>query len=497
MWTWFTARLTAFGVGATLAAGCHTPWEPPDSSLRTNHAPNAPAVPAKAEVLPGTRGVQVANFQQPLPPAEETLDLGVALRLAGVDNPTIKLAREAVRESLANQLAAQSLLLPTVNVGGNFRDHRGALLASQGFVRIVDFQSAYVGTGAGVIGGGTAIVPGVRLFAHLGDAAYEPLAARQQVTVRRSDAHAIQNAILLDVAAEYLQLVGAEARLTVLLKGEADLAEVVRLTVAHANAGRGRQADADRASANLELLRSDLRRAEEDVAVASARLCRLLNLDPSTRLRTPGGSVQPIRLIPENVDLEGLVAESLRSRPEVLARAAAVAEAQTRGRQERVWPWLPTVSVGYSYGGFGGNVTASDFGSLRGRSEFDATAVWSVQNLGFGNRARVRVADAGVGAAIAGYDLTTNQIRREVTEAVAAARAAATLIKTTNEALAAAEDGFALEMERIKQVQGRPIEELDSFRQLLESRQEALRAVVAFNVAQFRLFVAVGNTPER
>jgi hypothetical protein len=36
---------------------------------------------------------------------------------------------------------------------------------------------------------------------------------------------------------------------------------------------------------------------------------------------------------------------------------------------------------------------------------------------------------------------------------------------------------------------------LDSFRQLLESRQELLRALIAFGLAQFRLFVAVGNTP--
>jgi outer membrane protein TolC len=51
-------------------------------------------------------------------------------------------------------------------------------------------------------------------------------------------------------------------------------------------------------------------------------------------------------------------------------------------------------------------------------------------------------------------------------------------------------------MSRIKQGGPyRPIEVLDSFRQLLDSRQELLRAVVAFNIAQFRLFVAVGNTP--
>jgi outer membrane protein TolC len=179
----------------------------------------------------------------------------------------------------------------------------------------------------------------------------------------------------------------------------------------------------------------------------------------------------------------------------VAARTAAVAEAQTRGRQERVRPWLPTVSVGYSYGGFGGNALANDFGPLHNRAEFDATAVWTVQNLGFGNRARVRAAEATVGGALAAYDLAVNRVRGEVAEAVAAARAAAAQIKTAQEALAAAEEGFELERRRIRQGQWRPIEVLDSFRQLVESRQEMVRAIVAFDVAQFRLFVAVGNTP--
>jgi hypothetical protein len=55
---------------------------------------------------------------------------------------------------------------------------------------------------------------------------------------------------------------------------------------------------------------------------------------------------------------------------------------------------------------------------------------------------------------------------------------------------------FRLEAERIKLGQGRPIETLDSFRQLLQSRLELSRAIVAFDVAQFQLFVALGSNPE-
>lgn len=516
-------RLIALGAGAALTVGCQAVVPPEPPNPRATVYPGVPArgatgvpqagaavAPTDSAKLPGTvvagaaersekSLVRFAQLEQPgaLPPTESTLDLGVALRLAGVENPTINLAQEVVREALADQLAARSLLLPSLSAGANLRLHRGALLAASGIVRTVDLQSLYVGFGAGASGAGTVAVPGVRLFAHLGDAVYEPLAARQRVTARRSESQAVQNAILLDVATGYLELVGAESRLEVLKRGEAELAELNRLALANAKAGQYRQSDAKRAETNLELLHRDLFRAEEEVKVASARLCRLLQLDPSVRLRTPGGGVQPFRLIPENVEAEPLLAEALRTRPEVFARAAAISEAQTRVRQEQVRPFLPTVSVGYSYGGMGGgsNQAASDFSPLRGRSDFDVVAVWNVQNLGFGNRARVRGADAALGATIAGYDLAVNQIRREVTEALADARAAVAQITTAEAALVTAEEGFKLEMERIKQAQGRPIEILDSFRQLLESRQELLRAVVAFNTAQFRLFVAVGSNP--
>lgn len=425
------------------------------------------------------------------------IDLGVALRLAGVDNPTINLARERIEEALANQLAADSLLLPTLNAGGNYRQHNGPLLSSAGFVRDVNLRSAYAGWGARTLAAETVAFPGVRLFAHLGDAAYEPLAARQRVTVRRFDAQAVQNAILLDVVTAYIGLAGAEAQLQVLRDGQTLLAEVARIAEIYAQKGQGRQGEAQRAAANVALLNRQLPRAVEEIQVASSQLTRLLSLDPTIRLRTPTGPIEPFQLVPEDTAMETLVAAAIRSRPELFARSAAVDEAQVRVRQERVRPWLPLVSVGYSAGVFGGgsNLTTPDFSPFSGRSDFDVWAIWTFESLGFGNRARTNRADAVVGQTIADLNTVTNQVRREVADALAAARAAARQMETARQAIGPGEEGFKVESERVRQGQGRPIELLDSFRQLLESRRELIRATVAFNIAQFRLYVAIGRDP--
>src|SRR5262249_39074590 len=118
----------------------------------------------------------------PPPAADLPLDLSTALTLAGVDNPTIALAEEAVRASEAEQLQARALLLPTLNAGASFDWHDGALESSQGIIRSVERQSVYFGAGASAVGAGTVTVPGVHLIGHLADALYAPHIARERLT---------------------------------------------------------------------------------------------------------------------------------------------------------------------------------------------------------------------------------------------------------------------------------------------------------------------------
>jgi outer membrane protein TolC len=430
--------------------------------------------------------------------APVVLDLATALRMAGVDNPTIGLAQERIREALADQLAARSLLLPSINLGTNFRLHRGALQDDPGFLLDPRSQGLFVGAGAGAVGTGTVTIPGVWLFSYLADAIYEPIAAGQVVNIDRADALAVQNSILLNVSTVYLRLVAAEARMDILRQAEADVNEIVRITRAFAASGQGAVADARRASANADLVRRQIHAAEGDQQAASARLAGLLSQDPSATLRTPGNRVESFRLVEENADLESLLAVALGARPELAARAAEIQEAQTRVRQERARPWLPLVAVGYSAGAFGGgsNRVSTNFSPLQDRNDFAVLAAWNIQNMGLGNRARVSRAGAVVGQANAAYQTTINQVRDEVASAQAAARTAARQAQAAQTSLNAAVEAFRLDTERIKQGQGRPIEALDSFRQLVDARLELLRSIVAFDIAQLQLWVATGSTPE-
>ncbi len=469
------------------------------------HSPAAgperlPETPASPEAILAPR--PSASGPSADPPADfggdtSVIDLPTALLLADRVNPEIGISRQAIQQSLALLQGARVLLLPSLTAGTNYHLHNGNLQRPDGTILELSQQSLYYGGGAQAIGTQTVTYPAIRIFAHLGDAVFEPLAARQQTVVRRFDADASFNSVLLSVSTRYLGLMAAEARLEVLHESRADAGEVVRITVNFARVGQGRQADADRVKTEAILIDSQIQRAQEQVAVAAAELSQLLNLDPSTRLKTVGGPIPLLQLVDPSYRLNQLLDIALRQRPEVAARNAEIAETETRYRQERTRPLLPTISVGFSAGAFGGgsNFTNPTFGLFGGRTDFDAIAFWTVQNLGVGNGARWRGRQAQTGEAAAARVRAVNLVRREVAEAYAQVSAGRQEVNVQEKRLAAAEAGFREELNRIRGGEGLPIELLDNLTRLVAARQALVAAVAAYDQAQFRLFVALGQAP--
>ncbi len=266
------------------------------------------------------------------------------------------------------------------------------------------------------------------------------------------DAAATQNAVLLDVTTRYLALVEAEAHVQAIRQSEAEYQQIADLTADFARTGQGRQADADRAKADALLLHTTEQRAEEDEAVAAAELARLLSRDPAVRLHTPGGPVPMVPLVDPRLDLETLVRIAVDNRPETAARTADVALNEARLREERFRPLLPVVSVGYSAGQFGGGSDTTDptFGGFGGRTDFDAYAFWSLENLGVGNWAHQRRRRAEVNEAQSERIATIDRIRREVADAYAASAARLREVDTAGRRLATAQKAFEEDLKRAR-----------------------------------------------
>ncbi|HET6323085.1 MAG TPA: hypothetical protein VFG04_00180, partial [Planctomycetaceae bacterium] len=61
--------------------------------------------------------------------------------------------------------------------------------------------------------------------------------------------------------------------------------------------------------------------------------------------------------------------------------------------------------------------------------------------------------------------------------------------------LKTAADGAREEIARTRGGEALPLEAINSVNLLTDARQELVRAIVAYDLAQFQLFVAIGQTP--
>ncbi len=441
-------------------------------------------------------GQYIGETEQPQ--RTQIIDLKEVLRLAGLENPTIALAEEITRADLAELTLARSLLFPSLNLGTTLSLHQGNLLSAQGIIRNVDRDSLYFGAGADVRGAGTVAIPGIILVTHLGDAFFAPRAAGQKVQSSSLDALATRNQILLRAANCYLALAGAEARLQALQQSANEVAEVVKISAAFAAKGQGRDGDARRAEGEALLLDGKRWGIQEDINFWSAELARLLSKDTSIPLRSETGLPPLLELVDPRTSVETLLQDALAHRPEIAARAANVALTETRLRQERIRPLAPTLVVGLSAGDFGGgsDQVGYRFNHFNNRTDVDVLAVWTLQNLGFGNLALQKRARAEIGHAEAERARMIDQVRREVAEALSRTNAQRLLMESARKRVVSAQKAFEEDMTRAKNLQGRLIEVLDSFNSLTAARQDYISSRVGVSQSQLNLYVALGNLPK-
>ena len=489
-------RLRPPFLGWVLAAGlvfCVLPRCGADDVPKARAALGAPEI-GRAEKLQEAQSAAALAGTALFAADEQLVDLFAALQLAATQNPDIGLSLQAIQEALAQQLQARSMMLPSVRAGANYRDHQGVLQTSSGKMLDVNSSSLYLGNGALADASGTTLIPGVQVFAHLGDGIFEPLAARQLVASRNFQAQATSNQVLLEVARRFLDLVRAEAELQALRLTEKDMDQAVQITRAFAKAKEGRDADARRAQTAALLLHSQAARAEENLLTASAELARVLSLDPGVRLRAPSQSAALLELVDAGQELEALLGLAQAARPEMAALAAEIARKQIQVRQERFRPFLPTISLAFSAGSFGGGTTPA-FGKFNNRTDVDLIAYWTLQNMGVGNRALQKERLSEQQQTALERERLANVINREVADAQALVLSRWEDIDIARQRLASAEKAFREDLLRIKGNIGLPIELLNSLNRLASARVDAVRVVQEYNLAQMQLFVALGQTP--
>jgi outer membrane protein TolC len=327
------------------------------------------------------------------------------------------------------------------------------------------------------------------------DAIFAPLAARQLVRAARADRTATFNDVLLQASAAYFNLVRAQGRVVIAEEAVRNSEELVRITRDFAEGGQGLQADADRAQVEAASRRRDALIYQEERAIVSAELSQILRLDVAMRLSPAESTPIPVEFIPPAASVRPLVSQAAGTRPEVRRADAERDAAGFRVRQEKFRPWLPHFYVGASAGGFGGG-TGSDVDNFDDRADFDAAALWEVQNLGFGNAALRRETRSLYRQS----DLAVQQVRdiiaTEVSQAYQRVQLRRRQMDVTQFQVETAQQALRLNLDGIRGGELRPIEIQQAIGALASAQTQFLDAIIDYNIAQVQLLRAVGQPPQ-
>ena len=462
--------------------------------------------------LPGGPSARTGNrgiVPPPVSPASilkaevHPIDLTTALNLAGVQNPDLNVARARILEAAAFRQLAAAYFLPSINPGTNYDSHTGNLQQSSGNILSVNRSAYYIGAGSNAVAAGSPSIPGVYEAVNVGSGLFTYLASRQTVRQREFETIAVRNQMFLQVTWAYSELLRAEGQRAAQLQAREEARTIAKLTADYAKTGQGREADANRAATQLARREALIMAAEGEVLTASANLCRLLNLDPSIRLHPTDAFVVPQPIVPDPIPVAELIALGLLHRPELAAQRAAIEAALMNLDGAKILPFSPTTLIGFSAGGFAGgsNLVRPIFGGTSGRTDLDAIMYWTIQNLGIGNIALIRAADARLKINQFQQVEILNMVRADVAQAYARTHARYAQIGTYEDAvrsgyLAYHEDldrTFAMGADRPRDVL--PIELLNSFDLLANARVEYIDAIVDYNRAQFAMYVALGQPP--
>jgi outer membrane protein TolC len=443
-------------------------------------------------------GVAQGQEVAPPPAGEKALpiNLAAALQLANARSLDVALAQERVQLAAALYERAHVLWLPTIQFGGDYFRHDG---------RIQDVQGNIIDTSKSTLMAGAA--PNA-VFA-LSDALFEPLAARQTRMSRQSSLQATTNDTALAVAEAYFNVQQARGELAGAIDAAERSEELVKRTSELAR-DLAPPVEVTRARAELARRRQAVQSARERWKTASAELTRILRLEASAVVEPVEPPSLQITLVALDKRIDDLIPIGLTNRPELAAQQALVQAALQHLRQEKIRPLVPSILLrgastnpaGTLAGGtFGGGINdnVSRFGA---RGDFDIQVLWQLENLGFGNSARVRERRAEHQIAILESLKLQDRVAAEVAQAHAQAESAVARVKDAEGGLKDAVESVTQNFEGLRQTKRvgnlsilviRPQEAAAAVQALSLAYADYYAAIGDYNRAQFRLYRAMGQ----
>jgi outer membrane protein TolC len=469
----------------------------PDAENRSHGLAPGPGVPAAAD--PGSPLV-AGQVIQPI-------DLASALRLAGARDLDIATARQQVLQALGELDEARGIWLPSLFTGPTYYRLDGKVQSITGQVITTSRSSLFLGTTASLANSFPAAPPGSGFpplnslsgVLRISDAIYGIRAARRFIAANEAGVKVATNNALLAASEAYFDLQLAAGTLAIRREAAGNAEVLAGITGTYARSGAGLEADHRRILTELRSRQRSIRLAVGDLEVASANLVRPLLLDPHIVVAPVEPAEAVIRLVADDVSLDDLICQGWMNRPE-LARARELMQAAVlRLKQAKLRPFVPSLAMTYSGGGFGGGQNGF-FGNFNTRGDAAVSLFWELRGLGLADRGHIRRAQADRNTADIDLARVQAQVANDVVASYKARLAAVEAMEDARASVSEAIESLQLNLTNIRRGAGlpgatRPIEVLQPVQALAQARTDYLGAVLAHNRAQFRLYRAIGQPP--
>src|SRR6266581_2298665 len=408
-----------------------------------------------------------------------TIDLLAVLRLAGARNIDIQLAREKLAEAYAAEESAIERFFPWVAPGVTYRRHDNLIQNTEGVIEEVHKQS--------YAPGGTFIAQ-----TDIGDAIFKSLEAHQLMKAARHGLGAQQQETILAAARGYFDLAAAHEAIGVAreaLRASSDYAAEIDRAF---NAGIAFKGDALRVKVQQQRDEIALRRADENVRLASAKLVQILHLNPTVQLTARDASVVPLSIVSAKETVGDLISQALMARPETRQNAALISAAEHAKNGAIYGPLIPTVGGQAFFGGLGGGMN-SETGHFGQSEDYVALLNWRIGPGGLFDFGDIHAHQARLHGATLVADKVADQVGNEVVTSQARVQSLEDQIATAEQSLSDAEEALRLGQERKEFGVGVVLETIQAQQDLSRVRNDYLNIVTDYNKAQYSLLRALGR----
>ncbi len=470
-----TQGLGTSGAGSTGRSGETTPPSPLATTPRLNPAPLAPG-----------------DLRFPI-------NLATALRLSDARPLIVAAAQARTWVAEAELVQAKVLWLPDLNIGFDYIRHDGG---GPDFNKgiMTNPSTNFFYAGAGIWGDDYGII-------HTTDAIYQPLVMRQVLNSRQWDIQSAKNDALMQTAEAYFTVhqyrgIYAATLYTVNL-GQELVDRIARLS---RDLVQG--FEVDRARNMLADLQQQAVTARQNWRVQSARLTRVLRLDPRAVVEPMEHDHLQITLISPARTPDDLMAIALTNRPEIASRQALIEAAEVAVRREKARPFIPKMAItGFQtpfemlQAGIFSIGPNSSLNQWIGRDDISIQPIWRLNNLGFGNLAQIKAARGMESLATVDFFDAQDKVAEDVYRALAKLQSAAARVVQADRSLRTGLITYHGTSEGLKQTSrfgdvlvliSRPQEAVYALQLLKTAFDEYYTTVADYNRAQFELFHALG-----